>query len=202
MSGRQAEAARNDQRILEAARAVFLSDPGAPVSAVAERAGVGIGGLYRRYRSKEDLLLRLATDGLARYLSELEAALADDGDAWEAFAAFMRRSVDAGTSSITRRLAGRFTPTEELNREGRRAAELTQRLLERTRAAGLREDIGVADLSLLFEQLQAIDVGDADRSRELRRRHLALMLDGLHRPGAEPLPGPPPSWGEMSARYG
>ncbi len=74
--------------------------------------------------------------------------------------------------------------------------------MERTKAAGLRQDIGVADLSLLFEQLQAIDVGDADRSRELRRRHLALMLDGLHRPGAEPLPGPPPSWGEMSARYG
>ena len=202
MSGRQAEAARNDQRILEAARAVFLADPGAPVSAVAERAGVGIGGLYRRYRSKEDLLLRLATDGLARYLSELEAALADEGDAWEAFAAFMRRGVDAGTSSITRRLAGRFTPTEELSREGRRAAELTQRLLERTKAAGLREDIGVADLSLLFEQLQAIDVGDPDRSRELRRRHLALMLDGLHRPGAEQLPGPPPTWGEMSVRYG
>ena len=81
MSGRQAEAARNDQRILEAARAVFVADPGAPVSAVAERAGVGIGGLYRRYRSKEELLLRLASDGLARYLAELEAALADEGDA-------------------------------------------------------------------------------------------------------------------------
>ena len=202
MSGRQAEAARNDQRILEAARAVFVADPGAPVSAVAERAGVGIGGLYRRYRSKEELLLRLASDGLARYLAELEAALADEGDAWEAFAGFMRRCVDAGTSSITRRLAGRFTPTDAMNREGRRAAELTERLLERTRPAGLREDIGVADLSLLFEQLQSIEVGDADRSRELRRRYLALLLDALRSPGAQPLPGPPPSWPEMSARYG
>ena len=203
MSGRRAEAARNDQRILEAARAVFVADPGAPVSAVAERAGVGIGGLYRRYRSKEDLLLRLASDGLARYLAELEAALADEGDPWEAFAEFMRRCVDAGTSSITRRLAGRFTPTAALQREGRRAAELTERLLDRTRAAGvLRRDVGVADLSLLFEQLQAIEVADADRSRELRRRHLALLLDALRRADADPLPGPPPTWAEMSARYG
>ena len=89
-----------------------------------------------------------------------------------------------------------------MNREGRRAAELTERLLERTRPAGLREDIGVADLSLLFEQLQSIEVGDADRSRELRRRYLALLLDALRSPGAQPLPGPPPSWPEMSARYG
>src|SRR5918999_1405089 len=106
LRGRQAEAARNDERILEAARAVFLADPGAPVAAVAERAGVGIGALYRRYRSKDELLQRLAADGLGRYLAELEIALADDGDPWEAFAAFMRRAVDAGASSITHRLAG------------------------------------------------------------------------------------------------
>lgn len=199
---RQAEAARNDQRILEAARAVFVADPGAPVSAVAERAGVGIGGLYRRYRSKEELLLRLAADGLARYLAELEAALDDAGDPWEAFAAFMRRCVDAGTSSITRRLAGRFTPTEALQMDGRRAGELTERLLARTRAAGLRGEIGVADLSLLFEQLQSIEVGDPERTRELRRRYLKLLLDALRAPDAEPLPGPAPGWTELTARYG
>jgi AcrR family transcriptional regulator len=201
--GRSAEAARNDQRILEAARAVFLADPGAPVAAVAERAGVGVGGLYRRYRSKEALLLRLASDGLARYLAETEAALADDGDPWEAFAAFMRRCVDAETSSITRRLAGRFTPTPELQEAGRRAYELTQRLLHRTKSAGvLRLDVEVADLSLLFELLQGVEVADAERSRELRRRYLALLLDALRMPGAEPLPGPGPSWPELSSRYG
>src|SRR5579859_6847968 len=38
LSGRQAEAARNDQRILESARAVFVADPGAPITAVAKHA--------------------------------------------------------------------------------------------------------------------------------------------------------------------
>jgi hypothetical protein len=32
LSGRKAEAARNDQRKLDAARAVFVADPGAPVA--------------------------------------------------------------------------------------------------------------------------------------------------------------------------
>ena len=68
LSGRQAEAARNDGRILEAARTVFLRDPHAPIAAVATEAGVGVGALYRRYASKEVLLQTLCSDGLARFL--------------------------------------------------------------------------------------------------------------------------------------
>ena len=56
LRGRQAEAARNDAAILEAARAVFLRDSSAPMSAVAERAGVGVAGLYRRFAGKDELL--------------------------------------------------------------------------------------------------------------------------------------------------
>jgi AcrR family transcriptional regulator len=201
MSGRRAQAARNDQRILEAARAVFTADPEAPIAAVAARAGVGIAALYRRYRSKEELLQRLALDGLRRYVAETEAALADDGDPWEAFASFLRRSLDSGAGSLTVRLAGAFTPTEELQRAGRDAHAATQRLLDRAKAAGaLHPDITVGDISLLLEQLQAVQVADPDRTGQLRHRYLALLLDSLHRP-ATPLPGPPPSWEEISRRY-
>src|SRR5215213_150943 len=151
LPGRQAEAARNDQRILEAARAVFTADPTAPISAVAEYAGVGISALYRRYRSKEELLQQLSLDGLRRYIAEVETALADDADPWESFAAFMRRAVDANTSSLTLHLAGMFTPTKEHWEDGERAFRLNQRLLDRTKDAGvLRQDVTVGDLSLLF----------------------------------------------------
>jgi AcrR family transcriptional regulator len=202
LSGRRAEAARNDQRILEAARAVFVTDPGAPISAVAEQAGVGIGALYRRYRSKEDLLRRLSGDGLRRYIAEAEAALADDGDPWAAFAGFMRRIVDADTHSLTLRLAGTFTPTEELYRDADRAQELDMRLLERTKAAGaIRADVNISDLSLLFEQVASVRLGDQDRTSQLRHRYLALLLDALHIPSPGPLPGPPPSWEEISHRW-
>jgi AcrR family transcriptional regulator len=202
LSGRRAQAARNDQRILDAARAVFVADPGAPISAVAERAGVGISALYRRYRSKEELLRRLSSDGLRRYIAEAEAALADDGDPWAAFVGFMRRIVDADTHSLTLRLAGTFTPTEELQGDAATANDLNVRLLERTKAAGVvRSDLDVNDLTFIFEQVASIRLRDQDRTRQLRHRYLALLLDGLRTPAPGPLPGPPPTWREISRRW-
>src|SRR4051812_40452366 len=192
LSGRRAEAARNDEVILDAAREVFVADPKAPISAVAGRAGVGIGALYRRYGSKEDLLRRLAADGLLVYIAAVEYALADEGDPWEAFASFMRRIVDANTHSLTLRLAGTFTPTEELYHDSARAQELNQRFFERTRDAGaIRPDIEVDDIALLLEQLAAVRMGDEERTRQLRRRYLALLLDALRDRSGSRLPGPP-----------
>jgi len=202
LSGRRSQAARNDQRILEAARTVFTADPEAPISMVAERAGVGISALYRRYRSKEELLQRLSLDGLRRYIAAAEAALADEGDPWLAFTQFMRRCVDDGAGSLTVRFVGRFTAAEELHTLGRIASEATQRLIERVQAAdALRADIVVADLSLILEQLQSIQVADERHASQLRHRYLALALDALHLSSAQPLPGPPPRWEEISGRY-
>jgi AcrR family transcriptional regulator len=201
LSGRQAEAVRNDERILAAAREVFVADPGAPISAVAERAGVGISALYRRYASKEELLRRLVAEGLGRYIAAVEEALADEGDAWEAFAEFMRRVVAEDTHSMTLRLAGTFAPTEELNREGMRAGELNARLFARTQAAGaIRADLDVNDLSFLLEQIASVRLKDPQRTRELRRRYLALQLAALRASG-ESLPGPPPSWQDNAGRW-
>lgn len=202
LSGRRAEAARNDGRILDAAREVFVADPKAPISTVAERAGVGIGALYRRYGSKEELLRHLNHEGLSRYIAAVEEALADEGDPWSTFTDFMRRVVDADTHSLTLRLAGTFTPTEELYRNGRRAQELNVRLFERTKAAGaIRPDVEVDDLPLLLEQLAAIRVAGEERTRQLRQRYLALLLQALHAPSGSELPGPPPSWEEIGQRW-
>ena len=202
LSGRKAEAARNDGVILAAAREVFIADPGAPISAVAKRAGVGISALYRRYGSKEGLLQKLSADGLDAYVAAVEEALADGGDPWEAFARFMRRAVDADTNSLTSRLAGTFTPTEELYREGRRARELNERLFERLGDAGvLRGDLVFDDVSLLLEQLSSVRIGDRERTLQLRHRYLALFLEVLCAPAGGELPGPPPGWEETGGRW-
>ena len=202
INGRRAEAARNDQRILEAARQVYVTDPDAPISRVAQVAGVGISALYRRFPSKEDLLRRLCGDGLRRYLAEAEAALADDSDPWESFATFLGNIVDADTASLTLKLAGTFTPTEELATDATRSQQLNDQLVERTKAAGaLRPDFDVNDLALIIEQVAAIRVGDEERTRQLRRRYVALILEALHNPTAASLPGPPPTWEELSGRW-
>jgi AcrR family transcriptional regulator len=192
LSGRRVQAARNDERILAAAREVFVVDPGAPISAVAARAGVGISALYRRWPSKEDLLRQLCRDGLRRYVEE-------------AFATFLGRIVLADVHSLTVRLAGTFAPTEAMFADARRSGELNERLVTRTQASGgLRSDFASEDLSMILEQMAAIRpgiFGDMRRTQELRRRYLALCLDGLRNPTAT-LPGPPPSDDELGGRWG
>lgn len=204
MSGRKAQAARNDEVILDAARAVFIADPGAPVSAVATAAGVGMSALYRRYPSKEDLLRRLCTIGLESYVGIAEDCLADDGDPWEAFATFMRRQVESGSNALTLKLAGTFTPNQELYELAEYAGTLNVRLFDRTAATGmLRPDVTVSDLGLLLEQVAAISFGaTAARNVTLRLRCMELLLDGMRTEAARgELPGPTVTDEEFAARW-
>jgi AcrR family transcriptional regulator len=195
-SGRKAQAARNDTAILEAARAVFVADPGAPISAVAVRAGVGISALYRRYPSKEELLRKLCGDGLKAHIAAAEAALADDRDAFKVFRAFMHRVVEADTRTLTAKLAGTLERTSEgLWRDATKAQDLSERVFKRAQKAGaVRADAVAEDMTAVFEQLTAVRGPTEKRTAELRKRYLTLQLEGLRpRKKAHQLPGPPPT---------
>lgn len=202
LDGRRAQAARNDALILEAAREVFTNDPEAPISTVAQRAGVGISALYRRYSNKQGLLRALCADGLQRYVSEVEAALADPRDPRVVLQDFMRRAVDANTHSLTLSLAGTFEPDERLWRDAARASQLNRRLYDKMKADGaLRADVEVEDFAFIFEQLAAIRGPTAQRTAALRRRYLALTLQALQTTNAAPLPGPAPTEAEIAERW-
>ena len=184
--------------ILAAAREVFLADHRAPIAAVAERAGVGISALYRRYASKETLLKTLCHDGLRQFIDEAErAARIPDGRA--AFASFLTGVVDADVHSLTVHLAGTFTPDEQMNADAVRAGELAATLFERARPS-LRPDAAPADITMLLEMCASVRVPDPDRTTELRRRYLAVLLDGLL-PAAGELPGPAPTAAELNWRW-
>jgi AcrR family transcriptional regulator len=201
LPGRRGQAARNDVVILDAARTVFLLDPKAPISAVAERAGVGISALYRRYPGKEALLCRLCHDGLRRFIAEAEAA-AEEPDDWAALTGFLGRVVDADVHSLTVHLAGTFTPTPEMGDDARRANELAAGLVTRARRSGrLRRDAVTEDLGMILECCAAIRVDDPGRTAQLRRRYLALLVEGLTAGGGPDLPGPPPRPGETNGRW-
>jgi AcrR family transcriptional regulator len=203
LSGRKAQAARNDSAILAAAQRVFVQDPGAPIAAVAQRAGVGISALYRRYPSKEDLLRALCADGLCRFVAIVEESLNGRQEPWDAFVSFLREVVDADLHSLTVHLAGTFTPTPEMHELAIRSSALVGRLLRRAKAAKvIRSDFQAADIAMLFEQLAAIRVGDQRRTEALRERYLTLILDGL-RPAAATgrLPASPPTSAESGARW-
>ena len=59
----------------------------------------------------------------------------------------------------------------------------------------------VDDIDLVLEGCAAIRVPDAERSKELRRRYLALLLAGLAHDGDPPLPGPAPTAAELGWRW-
>ncbi|MFI5915012.1 TetR/AcrR family transcriptional regulator [Dactylosporangium sp. NPDC051541] len=199
--GREREAERNDGIILAAARDVFIADPKAPIAAVAERAGVGISALYRRYQSKEGLLRRLCHDGLRRFIAEAEAA-GEIGDGWVALETFLRNVVDADVHSLTVHLAGTFTSTPEMIADAVRSGTLVAGLVERARAGGqLRADAEASDLALVLEGCAAIRLPDPERTQELRRRYLALTLDGLRTTNRGELPGPAAKPGELNWRW-
>jgi AcrR family transcriptional regulator len=201
LPGRRGQAARNDTVILDAARDVFLADPKAPIAAVADRAGVGISALYRRYASKEDLLRKLCDDGLRRFIAEAESAGAVD-DEGAALRGFLEAIVDADVHSLTVHLAGTFTPTAEMGDDAQRANAMVAQLFTRAQQAGrIRDDAVVTDIGLLLEGCAAIRVPDPLRTKELRRRYLAQHLDGLSRRDAPRLPGPPPAAGELNWRW-
>jgi AcrR family transcriptional regulator len=202
LSGRRAEAQRNDGRILDAARAVFLADPEAPIAKVAVHAGVGVSALYRRYPSKEHLLRALAEDGLNRYVADLETALASPDAPWDTYAACLERVVDGQSQALAQRLAGKFTPTPELAALAKRAGRLAETLFHRVRRSGeLRDDISEADVTLLLEMIAFIDLPGADGGAALRRRYLALFLHALHAPSEAPLPGRPARQADLAARW-
>ncbi|NUS43419.1 MAG: TetR/AcrR family transcriptional regulator [Mycobacteriaceae bacterium] len=199
LPGRKAQAARNDGLILTAAREVFLADATAPIAAVAERAGVGISALYRRYPSKEILLRTLCHDGLRRYNAEAEAALAAH-QGWAALTDFLERVVEADVHSLTVHLAGTFTPDEAIVPDVRRSAELTEEIVRRARESGrLRAGLTTQDIGLVLEACAAITHPDPARTAQLRRRVLALLIAGLAADGD--LPGPPPQPNEFAYRW-
>jgi AcrR family transcriptional regulator len=201
LSGRRAEAARNDARVLEAAREVLALAPDAPMAAVARCAGVGVGSLYRRYPSKEGLVARLCLDAALAVEGQARVAL-DRARAypWGAFVGFMTGALAEGSVLLIAGLAGRLGPNEELAAAAGRVREVVGELLAFVQAAGaIRPDVAADDLALLFTQLRAIRHADEQRALALRRRSLELTLQAFHARGAAPLPGPAPTASDLAA---
>ncbi|MEV7010000.1 helix-turn-helix domain-containing protein [Streptosporangium sp. NPDC051022] len=201
---RRSDASRNDQRILAAARAVFVElGPEAPVSAIAERAGVGMGTLYRRYPSKEDLMRALSLEHMEQTREEAEAGL-DDSDVWAGFAGFVRACVEAGVDG-TPRLAGAYEITEDVLAASKRAREAIQVLVDRAQGEGvLRADINADDVIVLLHALRERRAEKGRIAADLSRRFLGIVLDGLRPESAHELTAPPTDWqkieGEMKNR--
>ncbi|MFF4415735.1 TetR/AcrR family transcriptional regulator [Streptosporangium sp. NPDC001559] len=210
MTTRKDIAERNDRRLLQAARDVLAEDGAhASVAAIATRAGVGIGSLYRRYKTKEELFQRLSLLSLDHWNEAAEQCLADP-DPWAGLTAFIHGRVAFGQGSLAP-VAGTIEVTQEMSAKSRRGDELLDELVRRAHQADvLRRDVTAVDISLLIEQFGRSPVVDQLRKQgrddllaaatEARRRLIAIALDGL-RPGHGPLPGSPPGEELFTGRW-
>jgi AcrR family transcriptional regulator len=194
------DARENRNRILAAARAAFAAEGvDVPVEAIADRAGVGMGTLYRRFPTKHDLVQAVIEESLDAFVVAAEEGLAEH-DPWTGFTGFVERVLELHVENRALRevLAG----TEHGHARDavrRRVRPLVRRLIERAHADGsLRPDFAPEDMPLVFMTAGRVLEAGRGVAPDLWRRYLGLLLDGLRAGGATPLPRGPLTQAQMN----
>jgi AcrR family transcriptional regulator len=177
----RADARRNRERILEAARVVFAEQGvEAQMDDVARAAGVGVGTVYRHFPHKDALMGELVASKFRTFADNAEIALTV-ADPWEAFSGLVRQNaetcaLDMGIQHALGREPGAWAVALP---ELERLRGLASELIRRGQAAGvLRADLVVDDIPMLMCGLSATQaVPGYDW-----RRHLELLLDAMRPP--------------------
>ncbi len=194
----RADARRNRERIMAAARDVFVEQgPDAPLDAVATAAEVGIGTLYRRFPDRGALVRAVVLDVLGLAAEEARLALDEEPDAFRALARYLHAALDLRISAVMPALLGHVPPDDgEIAAVRERSWGLFEALVDRAHAAGtLRADVSFADVGVLLQRMARPLAGPIPRDLDnrLAHRHLDLLLDALRADRAavaDPLPGP------------
>src|SRR5215207_7851211 len=87
--GLRADAERNRERILQAAREVFAEHGlEASTNEIARRAGVGVATLFRRFPTRDDLIAAVFAEKMDAYAAAIGHAL-EDPDPWHGFCTYI-----------------------------------------------------------------------------------------------------------------
>ncbi|ASS56820.1 TetR/AcrR family transcriptional regulator [Rhizobium leguminosarum] len=182
----RADAKRNLDGLLQAAMTVFASSGvDAPVREIAEKAGVGIGTVYRHFPERSDLVV-------AVFRREIDACadaapiLAAEHAPGEALARWMQRFVDfiaakRGLAAALHSGNPAFDPLPAYFQQ--RLHPALRSLLDAAAAAGeVRTDIAAEDL---LNAAASLSMHAYAQGPEHARRMVSLLVDGL-RYGAVP----------------
>jgi AcrR family transcriptional regulator len=175
----RADAQRNRERILAAAEDVFLErGAGAALEDVAKRAGVGIGTLYRRFPTREDLL---AATYSARFLAFAEAHQTKEAelDPLTALRTYLEELIQH--TNIYRGLAASLGTVLQIGTPGCLAtSEAGNQILRRGQKAGaVRADISFNDLVCVATAISLAT--EQDKSPEAHIAHLVdIFLNGIN----------------------
>lgn len=190
------DAARNRQRILEAADELFRRRGlSASLNDIAHYAGVGVGTVYRHFPDKDQLVEGLFEQRFEELVRRMEEAVADP-DAWHGLTSFIRFSTDlqASDHAIKDLLTGGHVGLERISRIRARLMPMGEELVRRAHADGrLREDIEAADLPVIQGMMGPLIDASAELDPDLYRRYLDIVIRGIAaRPEQEPALSTPP----------
>ncbi|MBJ7330164.1 MAG: TetR/AcrR family transcriptional regulator [Solirubrobacteraceae bacterium] len=181
----RADARRNREKVLEAARAEFAAEgQGAQMPDIARRAGVGVGTVYRHFPTKEALVEALAADHFSRLADDAERAVAHQGDdPWEDFMTLVERcgSRCADDRGLAAAISGSREILADAAEQETRLRAATTILLERARDAGqVRADATVNDVAMIMCSLAYIaDMENEGRGDFTWRRYMQVAFDGM-----------------------
>jgi len=173
------DAELNLERILAAAQDVF-AEAGfdATMDQIAQRAGVGVGTLYRRFPNKESLVIAIMELANARARLLVEEVLTD-ADPAEGLFEFLRRCV--GLPPSLRALVSRSPQLAETHLTMVDVlAPSINRLLANAKAAGaVRPDLAFSDIAVILMSVRSVEDRCGDLGAQQGQRHLQLLIDGL-----------------------
>lgn len=193
-SGLRADARENRARIVQTARRVFAERGlSASLEEIARQAGVGVGTLYRRFPTREDLIGAVFAEKMDAYVFAATSSLAQQ-DSWLGFCTFIQtvcelQSTDQGFADLmTLNVPG---ATGLRPKRDRAHADFVE-LIHRAKASGrLRADFVAEDLVILQMATSGVLAATSDAAPEASSRLVAYMLQAFASEASAPLPPPP-----------
>ncbi|HEY2695243.1 MAG TPA: helix-turn-helix domain-containing protein [Pseudonocardiaceae bacterium] len=189
----RADAARNRELILTAARAAFRErGTSAPLDDIARSAGVNIATLYRRFPDRGALIRQVVLDAYTLVRNETRRARTRLADPAAAVEGFLLSLVGRRDELVLPLLGGPSVDNPEIFAMQKEIAANLETVLMAGRAAGvIREDLNSVDLitasALVCRPMPHLSVADATN---LSARHVRVFVDGLRPLGARPIPAP------------
>ncbi len=190
----RADAERNRQRLIAAAREVFAERGlDVPIEDIARHAGVGVATLYRRFPTRADLIAGAFQTKMAAYADAVAQALAEP-DPWAGFCGYLERvcAMQADDRGFGHVLTMTFPAARQFEAERDRAYQGFLDLVCRAQAAGqLRGDFVPEDLPMLLMANAGVVAGTADAAPGAWRRFAAYMIQAFSAGSTGELPPPP-----------
>jgi AcrR family transcriptional regulator len=190
----RADAARNRQALVEAARVVF-AEQGLEVAVdqIARRAAIGNATLYRRFPTRADLVAAVFADQMADHVAAVEAALGE-ADSWEGLRSYLVAvtAMQATDRAVADLVTMDLSAAPEIEGLRRQAFQGLVTLLERAKTAGaLRSDCTPEDVLVLLMANAGLVERTGPSAEGASARLVHLVLDGLRAEGATDGPTPP-----------